>query len=107
MLTAGLAGFPQIEEHAHGAIDAVTRNKRRANQSDEPGVLLRVVRDRVLQPVVIPARSHFEDPTHHLHAVAISMSLDECVRGTNSSRDLVRGLWHRSSAKSRMLAPIH
>jgi hypothetical protein len=27
MLAAGLAGFTQIEEHADGAIDAVTRDR--------------------------------------------------------------------------------
>ena len=38
MPAAGLSGFTQIEEHARGAVDAMTRNERRANQSKQPGV---------------------------------------------------------------------
>ena len=66
MLAAGLAGFTQIEEDARGAVDAVTRDERRANQAKQPGILLGAVRDRLLQPLVVAARSHAEDAAHHL-----------------------------------------
>ncbi len=48
MLAAGLSRFTQIEEDARRAIDAVTRDERRANQSKQSGVFLIVVRDRLL-----------------------------------------------------------
>jgi hypothetical protein len=107
MLAAGLAGFTQIEKDARSAIDAMTRDERRSNESKQPGVFLRAVRDRLLQPIIVAARGHFEDATHALDAVPDSMSLDEFVRRTDSSRDLVLGLRHRPSAKTRMLAFVH
>ena len=84
MLAAGLSGFTQIEEDARSAVDAVTRDERRANQAKQPGILLRAVRDRLLQPFVVAARGHAEDATHRLHAVPVSMRLDEFVRRANS-----------------------
>ena len=85
----------------------MTRDERRANQSKQSGIFLIVVRDRLLEPIVVATDRHLEDATHHLQAVLISMRLDEGISRADSPRDLVLGLRHRSSAKSRMLAPVH
>ena len=53
----------------------MTRDERRPNQAQEPGVLLRAVRERLLQPLVVAARRDAEDATHCLHAVPFSMGL--------------------------------
>jgi len=107
MLTAGFPRLSQIEKDAGSAINAVTRDERCANQSKESGIFLIVVRNRSLQPQVVAADRDPEDAAHHLDAVLISMGLNEGVGRSDSSRDLVLGLRHRSSAKSRMLAPVH
>src|SRR5947199_6912437 len=106
MLAAGLSRFTQIEEDPRGAIDAMTRDEGRADQAQQPGVLLGVVRDRLLEPVIVTAHGHLEDATHLLHAVPISIGFDEFVRRTDPSRDLVLGLRDCSSAKSGMLASV-
>jgi hypothetical protein len=80
MLAAGLAGFTQIEEDARGTADAVARDEGRPNQTKQPGVLLRAVRDRLLKPRVVAARGHAEDAAHSLRAVLVSMRSDEFVR---------------------------
>jgi ABC-type lipoprotein release transport system permease subunit len=86
---------------------AVTRDERCANQSKQAGVFLIMVRKRLLQPKVVAADRDPEDAAHHLDAVLISMGLNEGVGRSDSSRDLVRGLRHGASAKSRMLASVH
>jgi len=50
MLTAGLSGLPQVQEHAGRAIDAVTGRERRPDQAKQPSVLLRVIRQWMLEP---------------------------------------------------------
>src|SRR5688572_24804434 len=107
MLATGFAGFSQIEENPRCAVDAVARDKRCSNQAQQSGVLLRAIRDGLQQPLVIAARGYLQNATQHLHAVLISMRLDELVDRADSPRDLVLGLWHRSSAKCRMLACVH
>src|SRR5688572_6208440 len=108
MLTAGLSRLTQVEEEDAGsAIDAVTRDEGRADQAEQTGILLGVVRDRLLEPIVVAAHGHVEDATRHLHAVPVSMHLDKFVGRANPPRDLVLGLRHRSSAKSGMLASVH
>jgi Phage integrase family len=92
---------------AAATVDTVTRNERCANQAKQPAVLLRAVRDRLQQPVVIAARSHLENATHRLHAVPVSICLDEFIGRADSPWDLVPGLRHRSSVKNRMLASVH
>jgi hypothetical protein len=39
VLAAGLSRLTQIEEDAGGAVDAVTRDERRPNQTKQPGIL--------------------------------------------------------------------
>src|SRR5437870_224874 len=94
MLAARLSGFAQVEEDARGAVDAVTCDERCPNQAKEPGVLLRAVRDRLLQPLVVAALRHAEYTTHHLHAVLLSMRLDEFVHRTDSPGAWLHG--HRN-----------
>ena len=48
MLTASLSRLTQVEEDAGSAKDAVTRDEGRADQAQQTGILLRVVRDRFL-----------------------------------------------------------
>ena len=55
-------------EHAFGLKD------------EEPGVLLRAVRNRLVKPRVVAARGHAEDATHRPRAVPVSMRFDEFVR---------------------------
>jgi hypothetical protein len=38
MLAAGLAGLPQIEEDARGAVDAMTPDERGTNQPQQAGI---------------------------------------------------------------------
>src|SRR5437016_6820368 len=87
MLAAGLSRFTQIEEDTRGAIDAMTRDEGRADQAQQPGILLGVVRDRLLEPVIVAAHGHLEDATHPLHAVPISIGFDEFVGRADPSRD--------------------
>jgi len=49
-------------------------------ESDRSGILLGVVRDWLLEPIVVAADGHLEDATHHLHAVLPSMRFDEMRR---------------------------
>lgn len=109
MLAACLSGLPQVEEDTRAAVDTVTRDERRTNEAQQPGVLLSAIRHRLLQPVAVAARGQLEHTAHHLHAVQVSIHLNELVDRTNSPRGLVFGLRHRSSAKrkSRMLASVH
>jgi len=80
MLAAGLASFAQIEEDARGTVDAVARGEGRTNQTKQPGVLLRAVRNRLVKPRVVAARGHAEDATHRPRAVPVSIRFDEFVR---------------------------
>ncbi|MES1263593.1 MAG: IS3 family transposase, partial [Peristeroidobacter soli] len=41
------------EKHARGAVDAMARDKRRANQLKQPGVFLIVVRSRLFEPIAV------------------------------------------------------
>jgi hypothetical protein len=80
VLATGLSRFTQIEEDARGTENAVARDERRSNQSQESSILLDVVGNRLLQPLVVAARGDTKHPTHGLHAVTTSMGLDELVR---------------------------
>jgi len=79
MLAAGLARLTQVQEDARRAIDTLARNEGGADQAKEPGVLLRALRDRLPEPVVVPARSHVENPAHRIHGVLVSVGLDELI----------------------------
>ena len=50
MLSAVLAGLTQVQEHARGTIDPLTRDERRPDQTQEPGILLGAIREGVLEP---------------------------------------------------------
>jgi hypothetical protein len=54
MFAAGFSRLSQIKEHAGSAINTMTRDERCANQSKESGVFLIVVRNRLLEPEVVP-----------------------------------------------------
>ncbi len=95
VLATGLSGLPQVQEDARGAVDALTRGERRTDQAKQPGILLGPVRDRVREPLVVAARSHAEHATHRLHAVLVSIGLDELVRRADSPRAQLRGHRHR------------
>src|SRR6516165_3845945 len=93
MLTASLSRLTQIEEHSRSAVDAMTGDERRANQSNQSGVFLIVIRDWLFEPIVVAADRHLEDAAHHLHAVLVSMCLNKGVGRADSPRDLVARKW--------------
>jgi hypothetical protein len=43
MLTAGFAGFAEIEEDARSSVDAMARDIRGANETEQPDVFLRAI----------------------------------------------------------------
>ena len=43
MLAAGLARFTEIEEDPRGPVDAMARDKRSANEAQQPGVFLSAI----------------------------------------------------------------
>ena len=79
VLAAGLSRLTQVQEHTRGTVDALTRDERRPDQPEQPGVFLAAVRDRLQDPFGVAARRHAEYATHRLHAVPLSMGLDERV----------------------------
>src|SRR4051812_47309321 len=84
MLATRFAGLTEIQEDPRGTVDALARRERGANQAKQPGALLRMVGNRLCEPCVVPARGDAEQATHQLHAVLVSMRLDEVVDGANS-----------------------
>src|SRR3954464_6607734 len=91
MLATRFAGLTEIQEDPRGAVDTLARRERGADQAKQPGVLLRVVGNRLCEPCVVPARSDAEQATHHLHAVLVSMRLNEFVRPADSFGGRLRG----------------
>src|SRR3954465_3367936 len=80
MLATRFAGLTGIQEDPRGAVDALAGRERGADQAKQSGVFLRVVRIRLCEPRVVTARGGTEEATHYLHAVLLSMRLDEFVR---------------------------
>jgi hypothetical protein len=95
VLAAGLSGLSQVEKDTRRAVNALTRGKRRTDQAEQPGILLRPVRHRVREPLVVPARGHAEHTTHCLRAEFASIGLDELVRRPTSPRAQLHGHRHR------------
>ena len=95
MLAASFAAFSQIEKDTRGAVDALGRREGCANQTEQPSVLLRAVRDGLLAPCVVATRSDVEDAAHHLHAVLAAMRLNERVQGSNPLCTGATGHRHR------------
>src|SRR3954466_3086962 len=96
MLATRFAGLTEIQEGPRGAVDTLARRERGADQAKQPGVLLRVVGNRLCKPCVVPARSDAEQTTHHLHAVLVSMRLNEFVRRTGSFGAQLVNIGHSS-----------
>jgi hypothetical protein len=67
MLAAGLACLTQVQEDPRRAVDPLPRSEGRANQPQQPRILLGAVRERVLAPLGVAARRHLEDAAHDLH----------------------------------------
>lgn len=65
-LATCLAGLTQIEEHTFRPVDALTGHERRAHQAQQAGVLLRAIRQRLLQPFVVAAGRDLEHAAQHL-----------------------------------------
>src|SRR5258708_35860816 len=74
---------------------ALTRGERRPDQSEEPGVLSGPVRVWVCEPLVVPARGYTENATQRLHAVLVSIGLDELIRRADSPCAQLREHRHR------------
>ena len=107
VLATGLAGLPEVQEDARGAVDALTRGERRADQAEQPGILLGPVRDWVREPVVVAARGDAEDATHRLDGVVVSIGLDELVRRANSPCAQLRGHRHRPPRLPGCYCPLN
>lgn len=78
--------------------------ERGANQPKQSRILLRSIRERLLQPLVVAARRHLENAAHRLDAVAISIGLDELVRRSDTSGDLCFG---HGPPPARRLCPLN
>ena len=48
MLAAGLSGLTQVQEDARRAVDPLTRDERRPDQTQQPGILLGTIREWLL-----------------------------------------------------------
>ena len=48
--------FMQVKEYERRAVNALAHDERRADQSEQAGILLGAVRHRLLQPGVVAAR---------------------------------------------------
>lgn len=79
VLAARLARFTQIEEDSQRAIDAVTGLVRRAHYAKQPCPFEGANRYGLMQPLVIPARSHIEDSSHCLDRVFSRVCFDEFI----------------------------
>ena len=84
MLAARFSCLTQIKEDAWGAVDAVAGDEGRSDQAKQSGVLVRVVRERLLKPLVIAARRHAEHATHGLDTELLAMSPDEIIGRTDT-----------------------
>jgi hypothetical protein len=82
-------------------VDALTRLARCADHSEQPRVLHRPRRLRVLQTVLAPTGHDAERTVHDLRGKLLSMSLDELAFPSNPS--CYRLCWHvRILALSRL-----
>jgi hypothetical protein len=77
-----------------------------ANQSQQSGILLVVVRDGLLKPIVVAAQPPPGRHTSSARRTGFDV-LYEGIGRSDSPRYLVLGLRYRSSAKSGMLACVH
>lgn len=95
VLATGLPSLPQVQTDATGALDALTRRERRTDQTKQPGILSGPVRDRVREPLVVPARA--TPSTRHSAGTTlfVSIGFDELVRRSDPPRAQLRGHRHR------------
>jgi hypothetical protein len=70
VFTTSLASLTQIQKRARRTIDTVAGDKGSTNQSQQPGVLLGTIRNRVFEPFVIAARRDLE---HFAHASRMTL----------------------------------
>lgn len=98
VLAACLPEFAQVLVDAWGAVDAVTRNERGANQTKQSCIFLGSIGNWPFQPCVVPGASNTQKATHHDDAKLVSMQLDELVR---FPRLALRSSWH-----GHFLAPM-
>jgi hypothetical protein len=77
MLAARLSGLTQVQEDAGRAVDPLTRDEGRPDQTQQPGILLGTIREGLLEPLVVATRGHVEHATQRLHAVLDAMRLDD------------------------------
>ena len=94
VLAARFAGFAKVEKDARSAVDAVTGNKGRSNEPQQPGVLSCAIGKRVLEPFVVAARRNLEHLAKRSNWVLSPMGLNELVRFTNLPG--THSLGHRS-----------
>lgn len=93
VLAAGLTGLSKIEKDTKCAVDAMARDEGRANQAQQPGILLSPIRNRVLEPFVIATWRNSEHSTHDLDGMLASMSFNELIAPTDIPIAFSIGHW--------------
>ena len=85
VLAASLSRLAQVREDSGRSVDSVTRIERGADQLQEPRLLDCPTALRILQPRVIAAVGHLQDPAHLPHVVLVAMGPDELIDSLASS----------------------
>lgn len=97
VLATGLARLPQVEEHPRRAVDALARGERGADEAQQSCVLDGPIRQWTLDPRVVTAWRHTEDPAHHVGRKLLPVGLDKGVLCADaSSLGICRHLLPRS-----------
>src|SRR5579863_8717297 len=97
MLAACLPSLAEIEKDPRCAVNAVTRDEGRSDQPQKPCILKGTVRDRRLQPGVVPAGSDLQEPAQRPNVVFGRIGFDELVDPSVDPSDFPSAElgWHR------------
>lgn len=79
VLATSLARFAQIEKDPWGAIDAVARRIRCADQAEQALILYRSIREGIPQPGIEPTTRYVEQPAQDGRIKLLPMGFDEGV----------------------------
>jgi hypothetical protein len=85
VVTAGFASLSQIQKHARCTVDAVTGDKRGANQAQKPRILYGTIRNRIQQPFVVAAWRNLKHLAHCLDRKFSSMRFNELAGSADPS----------------------
>ena len=102
MLATGLSGLTQIQEHPRGAVDALARRERCADQAKQPGIFLGPVRDRLREPLVVALRA--TPSTRHIACTLYLSRLALMNSYVERTRPALASWTSASPSVTRMLA---